>query len=279
MVSESFFNVLNFKQIRSFANRLSQQIGDLIKLSVRLKGFRLYANSIDRIIAILFWKWSILEGFESKYILSKIEPGWTVIDIGANIGFYTVQFSKKVGKNGKVLAVEPSFNNVYLLKKNIRANCLKNVSIIEKAVSSKTGIGKLYLSTGHSGDHRIYNTINKRKYIPIQTITIDNLTKNEKQVDLIKMDIQGAEYLSISGMSRTIKKFPNVKIVSEFSPKLLTESGGKPDQFLDYFLSEGFSLKYFNEKSKNLSRTTKKELLENICIGNNYVSLYLERHE
>ena len=98
MVSESFFNVLNFKQIRSFANRLSQQIGDLIKLSVRLKGFRLYANSIDRIIAILFWKWSILEGFESKYILSKIEPGWTVIDIGANIGFYTVQFSKKVGK-------------------------------------------------------------------------------------------------------------------------------------------------------------------------------------
>ena len=279
MVSESFFNVLNFKQIRSFANRLSQQIGDLIKLSVRLKGFRLYANSIDRIIAILFWKWSILEGFESKYILSKIEPGWTVIDIGANIGFYTVQFSKKVGKNGKVLAVEPSFNNVYLLKKNIRANRLKNVSIIEKAVSSKTGIGKLYLSTGHSGDHRIYNTINKRKYIPIQTITIDNLTKNEKQVDLIKMDIQGAEYLSISGMSRTIKKFPNVKIVSEFSPKLLTESGGKPDQFLDYFLSEGFSLKYFNEKSKNLSRTTKKELLENICIGNNYVSLYLERHE
>jgi FkbM family methyltransferase len=279
MVSESFFNVLNFKQIRSFANRLSQQIGDLIKLSVRLKGFRLYANSIDRIIAILFWKWSILEGFESKYILSKIEPGWTVIDIGANIGFYTVQFSKKVGKNGKVLAVEPSFNNVYLLKKNIRANRLKNVSIIEKAVSSKTGIGKLYLSTGHSGDHRIYNTINKRKCIPIQTITIDNLTKNEKQVDLIKMDIQGAEYLSISGMSRTIKKFPNVKIVSEFSPKLLTESGGKPDQFLDYFLSEGFSLKYFNEKSKNLSRTTKKELLENICIGNNYVSLYLERHE
>ena len=277
MVSESFFNVLNFKQIRSFANGLSHQIGDLIKLSIRLKGFRLYANSIDRILAILFWKWSILEGFESNYILSKIEPGWTVIDIGANIGFYTVQFSKKVGKYGKVFAVEPSLNNVYLLKKNILVNRLKNVSIIEKAISSKTGDGKLYLSKGHSGDHRIYNTMNKRKYIPIQTITIDYLTKNEKQVDLIKMDIQGAEYLSIPGMSTTLKRFPNVKIVSEFSPKLLTESGGSPDQFLDFFLNEGFSLKYFNEKNRNLARTTKMELLENICNGNKYVSLYLER--
>ena len=278
MVLESFFLILNFKKIRSFANRLSHQIGDLITLSIQLKGFRLYANSPDRILALLFWKWSILEGFESNYILNKIEPGWTVIDIGANIGFYTVQFSKKVGKYGKVFAVEPSFNNVYLLKKNVRVNQLKNVHIIEKAVSSKTGDGNLYLSTGHSGDHRIYNTVNKRECIPIQTITIDYLTKNEKQVDLIKMDIQGAEYLSIPGMNRTIKKFPNVKIVSEFSPKLLTESGGSPDQFLDYFLDEGFSLKYFNEKSRNLTRTTKKELLENICIGNSYVSLYLERH-
>ena len=277
MLSDSFFSILNFKKIRPFANRISHQTENLFKLSIKLNGIRLYANSIDRILALIFWKWSILEGFEAEYIIKKIEKNWAVIDIGANIGFYTVQFSKKVGKTGKVIAVEPAKNNIYLLKKTIRKNQLKNVFLISKAVSSNSEMGKLYVSDGHSGDHRIYNTTSNRKSISIKTITIDALTKNEERVDLIKMDIQGAEHFAIKGIQETLKRFPNIIIVTEFSPQMLIESGGNPENFLDFFIDNDFLIKFFNEKRKQLLFATKKELLEKICINSKYVSLYLQR--
>ena len=133
------FNLIsNSKVIRNIFYRLSQKYKGKMEISFLINGFKFYGNSIDRIIAILLWKWSLLEGFESKFVVDKIKSGWTVLDIGANIGFYTIQFSNQVGLNGKVIAVEPAADNLYLLKKNIKVNHLKNVSIIEKAISSKS---------------------------------------------------------------------------------------------------------------------------------------------
>jgi FkbM family methyltransferase len=277
MVSDLFFRILNFKSIRHFANRLSHQIDDLIQIKIQLKGIRLCANSIDRFLAIIFWKYSVLEGFESKYILNIIKPGWTVLDIGANIGYYTVQFAKKVKSNGKVIAVEPFDNNLHLLNKNIKLNQIHNVEIIPKAISSKSGIAKLYISEGHAGDHRIYNTINGRKTVPIETITIDDLVHKRDRVDLIKMDIQGAEHFALDGMKQTLSKNPKINIVTEFSPSMLRESGGNPEKFIDFFIEKGFLIKYFNEKRNLLLKTTKEELINNICKNNNYVSLYIEQ--
>tara|TARA_B100001971_G_scaffold214029_1_gene249370 strand:- start:912 stop:1661 length:750 start_codon:yes stop_codon:yes gene_type:complete len=247
-----------------------------MEISFLINGFKFYGNSIDRIIAILLWKWSLLEGFESKFVVDKIKSGWTVLDIGANIGFYTIQFSNQVGLNGKVIAVEPAADNLYLLKKNIKVNHLKNVSIIEKAISSKSQNSRLYFAHGHQGDHRIYNTNETREYTPIETITIDDLIKDETRLDLIKMDIQGAEHLAILGIKQTVKKYRNIKIISEFSPKLISDAGGNPYDFLDYFIKEGFHIKYFDEKNKMIIKTTKKDLIK-LCTGAKYVSLYLER--
>ncbi len=271
------FNLIsNSKVIRNIFYRLSQKYKGKMEISFLINGFKFYGNSIDRIIAILLWKWSLLEGFESKFVVDKIKSGWTVLDIGANIGFYTIQFSNQVGLNGKVIAVEPAADNLYLLKKNIKVNHLKNVSIIEKAISSKSQNSRLYFAHGHQGDHRIYNTNETREYTPIETITIDDLIKDETRLDLIKMDIQGAEHLAILGIKQTVKKYRNIKIISEFSPKLISDAGGNPYDFLDYFIKEGFHIKYFDEKNKMIIKTTKKDLIK-LCTGAKYVSLYLER--
>ena len=277
MFSEFFFNILNFRNIRSIANRISHEIGNSLNFSIMIKGFTFFANSLDRILALIFWRLSILEGFESQYVLKKIKHGWTVLDIGANIGFYTLQFSRKVGSEGRVFAVEPSENNLNLLKINIKKNQINNVEVVPKAISSKSEIAKLYISEGHAGDHRIYNANNNRKAVSVETITIDDLAAKEKRVDLIKMDIQGAEHFALNGMKKTLIKYPNLIIVTEFSPKMLTESGGNPEKFMDFFIEKDFSVKYFDEKRNKLLETTKEELINNICINNNYVSLYIER--
>ncbi|MDP7197788.1 MAG: hypothetical protein QF864_16590, partial [SAR202 cluster bacterium] len=67
-----------------------------------------------------------------------------------------------------------------------------------------------------------------------------------------------------------------IKIISEFSPKLISDAGGNPYDFLDYFIKEGFHIKYFDEKNKMIIKTTKKDLIK-LCTGAKYVSLYLER--
>tara|TARA_Y100001970_G_scaffold294299_1_gene450052 strand:+ start:7425 stop:8258 length:834 start_codon:yes stop_codon:yes gene_type:complete len=277
MFSEWFFRLLNFRGIRHFANRLSSLPTGYFKVGLNIGDIRLYANSLDRFLAIIFWKLSLLEGFESKYLLKIIRPGWTILDIGANIGFYTIQFAKAVNKNGIVFAVEPANNNIDMLKKNIEINEVKNVRIINKAISSKTDSGELFLSEGHSGDHRIYETNEKRESVIVNTITVDAIVNNEKRVDLIKMDIQGAEHLAIQGMNETIDRFPNIIIVTEFSPSMLNSSGGNPIKFVQYFVDKGFKIKFFDEKKKSLQSTNIEALMNQICIYDRYVSLFLKR--
>lgn len=277
MFSEWFFRLLNFKGIRYLANSLSYLTTGYFEVGLNIGDIRLYANSLDRFLAIIFWKLSLLEGFESKYLLKIIKPGWTILDIGANIGYYTIQFSKTLNGNGIIFAVEPAENNINMLKKNIETNKAKNVRVIDKAISSETDSGKLFLSQGHNGDHRIYKTKEKRASVTVNTITVDDILNNEKRVDLIKMDIQGAEHLAIQGMNETLDRFHDIIIVTEFSPSLLKSSGGNPIKFVQYFVDKGFKIKFFDEKKKSLQSTNIEALMNQICINDRYVSLFLKR--
>src|SRR5207245_2930011 len=90
----------------------------------------------------------------TAYLMKLIESGMVVVDIGANVGYYTLLAAEKVGSHGKVLAFEPEPSRYALLEKNVRANDLKNVIPVQKAVSNKTGAARLYLDPRHnSGDH------------------------------------------------------------------------------------------------------------------------------
>ncbi len=84
----------------------------------------------------------------------NIHTGDTVVDIGANIGYYTLLMSNLVGNGGKVFAFEPEPKNFEILQKNLELNQIKNVIVEQKAVSEFSGIGFLELSSD-SGQHRI----------------------------------------------------------------------------------------------------------------------------
>ena len=99
----------------------------------------------------------IYEPLETEFVKKEVKKGNVVLDIGANIGYYTLIFAKLVGENGKVFAFEPDPTNFALLKKNVEMNGYKNVVLVQRAVSNKTGKLKLYLCEDNPGDHRIYN--------------------------------------------------------------------------------------------------------------------------
>ena len=269
-----FLDIIRLRPVVRFFIKIN---GNKFNTSLIVKGKKMYAETIDRAIALYSWKSSTLEAFEYNFLQDLIQPGFTILDVGANIGFYTMMFADKTGVSGKVIAVEPDESNCKILRKNIAVNNINNVSLCEKAIYSRSGELKLYISDYHMGDHRVYNSKEKRKTVTIKSVTIDDLVEKENRLDLIKFDIQGAEYHALLGMNETFKKFRNLKIISEFSPFLLKESGSDPQKFLDIFLFQGFSLKYFDEKRKVLKKTNKEELLDHICTGKTYVSLFLER--
>ena len=204
----------------------------------------------------------IFEPFETEVVKKEIKKGDVVLDIGANIGYYTLIFAKLVGKEGKVFAFEPDPTNFSLLKKNVEINDYKNVILVKKAVSNKTGKIKLYLCGDNQGDHRIYDSHDNRHWIQIEAIRLDDYFKNYNgKINFIKMDIQGAEGGAAQGMFNLLKK-NNVKIVTEVWPIGLKRFGTDAEEYLKLLAELGFRLYEINEREKKIKPVNIPELLE-----------------
>jgi precorrin-6B methylase 2 len=135
------------------------------------------------------------------FILNNLKPGDTFIDVGANIGYYTILASKLVGVNGRVLAIEPVPQTANILKINLLLNKANNVTLIEKAAWNTVGKLRIKLPKGWFGLASLFRD--------------DGW---EIEVDTIPLD--GAEYEVLQGSTRLLQ---NTKmVILEFSRK--TES-------------------------------------------------------
>ena len=128
-----------------------------------------YVNSVDRLIAAQLWKRSALSGFEAELYRKAVKEGMTVLEIGANIGFFTLLFSRLAGEKGKVFAFEPDPDNFRLLEKNAQANGCTNTVCVKKAVSDRTGTEQLFVSEEHRGDHRLFDSHDGRPSVEVET--------------------------------------------------------------------------------------------------------------
>ncbi len=246
-------------------------------LSLSVNGQIFYAHTLDRFIALLLLKFGLLEKREIDLFKKTVKKGWTVLDIGANIGYPSLLFSKLVGEGGRVIAFEPDKNNIQMLKKNIEVNNCKNITVVPMAVSDHTGVGTLYISDSHSGDHRIYDLRGeKRKTLKIDTIRLDDYFKSGSKIDFIQMDVQGAEALVFKGMNRLINENKKISILLEFWPEGLRKIGFSPIGFLKMIEQMGFQLAYINENNGAISIISIKECME-MCRGSYDISLFLRR--
>lgn len=208
----------------------------------------------------------VCEPFETEVLKKEIEKGDVVLDLGANIGYYTLIFAKLVGQKGKVYAFEPDPDNFALLAKNVGINGYKNVILVQKAVSNKNGKIKLFLSEDNTEGHIIYDLNDGRKSIEIESVRLNDYFKNyDGTIDFIKMDIEGAEGEAVCGMSDLLKK--NVKIATEFNPSLLKGSGMGPEKYLKLLIKHGFKLYHLDEQEKKIEPVNIPKLLEKYSPG------------
>jgi len=229
---------------------------------VDVQGQKMFLDPKDALLLSIIGAY---EPFETELMKKEIKKGDVVLDLGANIGYYTLIFAKLVGEEGKVFAFEPEPDNFSLLKKNVEINGYKNVTLLQKAVSDKTGKLKLYIDKDCIACHSIYPLPPQdgSQSIEIEAIRLDDYFENyDGKIDFIKMDIEGAEKEAIQGMSSLLKKNKNVKIVSEFNPPTLKQGGIEPEEYLELLTGFGFKLYEVSEQEKKIKPVDIPKFLE-----------------
>lgn len=238
---------------------------ELIFLKIQ-DSFFMYLNSNDQGIALPLIKFGIYEGYETRIFKDLISPESTVIDIGANVGYYTLLAASAL-KNGFVYSFEPVIDNYELLIKNIEVNKFYNVKTFQKAVSNEKKKIKIFIDEKNLGNHSLAgnNVPNNMGFVEVESVTLDSIFNNLSEAIgdniVIKMDTQGAEGLVVGGADKLLSK-KNIKILMEFWPKGLRNMGTDPLGLLNKLQGYGFEIKLINEKTRSLENLTKNDIIE-----------------
>jgi FkbM family methyltransferase len=223
------------------------------------------------------------EPYETELILRQAKDCNVVIDVGANIGYYTILLAKKIGNNGKVFAFEPDSTNFSILEKNIKANKLKNVVSIKAAVSNKNGAHYLYKSEDNLGDHKLsppQSSFKKEKVLKekIRTIRLDDYFKKlEQKINLIKIDTQGWEPEVFLGAKKIIGKDKPI-IFFEYSPASYKEAKLDGQKMMKWL--KGIYKKIFwIDEWLYIYKVLDKKRIDQICASNKtgYADIWVKK--
>lgn len=175
-----------------------------------------------------------------KYCLQYLDKERDAIDIGANVGFYTVLFAKNLNSK-KVLSIEPTQNALKYLYKNIQLNKIEDkVIVFEGAVSDEYGNTEIKILEGREEYSTLggwsHPSISKEKYVfqKVKVETIDNLVMQYSlEPGFMKVDVEGVELLVFEGSQKVLETYRPV-ILSELSNPLLKENGSSSTEVIDF---------------------------------------------
>lgn len=247
----------------------------VIPQQVDIGGVLVMLNPNDPVVSSAL-SLGIYEQYETALITELVQPGMKVLDIGANVGYYTALLARQVGPTGSVMAFEPEPGNYNILCRTVEANNFAHVHTMRGAVASATGESLLYLSLQNQGDHRLYAT-KGRGSISVPIISIDSYLSEESTLDFVKMDIQGSEGLALRGMRESLRRSPNVQILTEFWPEGLMQAGTDPLTFLEMLSELEFRLWEVDEQRETLVPVSDFAALIARNPGRSYTNLLCSR--
>lgn len=187
---------------------LSHVRGSDYMLVPDVNGFAMLVSSNQLGIGPELAIYHVHEPITTKLIQGFVNEGDVVLDIGANIGYYSLLLSRLVGDDGLVIAVEPDPMNMDLLKLNLRINRIANVQTVHAAISDCEATALLFLSN-RANWHSLKPTSHATgRTIEVRTTTIDALvSKMAVHVALIRMDIEGHEWQALRGAAQTLQRY------------------------------------------------------------------------
>lgn len=185
------------------------------------------------------------ENAETAFVQRILRREMTVLDIGANRGYYTMLASKKVGKGGRVMAFEPSPRDRRFLKANLLMNRCKNVIVEPIALGSESGEADLHIVQGYStGCHclRRPDTMHRVERVRVKVRTLDGYMEANgiQQADFVKMDIEGGELEVLKGATKLLTRQPRPVILCELFEKRTRPWGYPASDIVQHLEKLGF---------------------------------------
>ncbi len=196
----------------------------------------------------------------------RLHRGSTFVDIGANIGYETLYGAHLVGDSGHVYAFEPIPHLVSQIKESIALNAFSNITVIEKAAGNKDGYETIYLHDEDAGLTSITNKNGASHSVSIDVTMLDKELAHIKNVDVIKLDVEGYEYEALQGGKNTIATYTPT-IIFEFSPHLYEQDyKGKSIDILTFLDSLGYSIYAIDTLHTKIPKENFTSLIEKILI-------------
>lgn len=206
---------------------------------------RLFIDLSDRVIGLNIIR-GRYEPNEIEFVRQTVRPGQTALDIGANIGYFTITMAGLVGPSGRVYAFEPLDENADLLQRSITENSFENIVTLERvAVGQSSGTASLFFATStiNSGgaylvkDHM--EASESHKIRAVKVIFIDGYNFR-RPISFIKLDIEGAEPLALNGAEEILRTDRPI-ILSEVHPTQLKKvSACTPGAFISAMNARGY---------------------------------------
>lgn len=185
---------------------------------------------------------------ETILLRELLRPGQTFVDVGANWGYFTLVGASCVGASGRVIAVEADPRACRALEANLSRNRLTSVTVAEAAADAATGTMELRSYGTDSDDYSRYGvvwteqSVHGMRFFTVRTRTLDDILDEAgvSRIDLLKLDIEGAEGQALAGLDRRLRAGAVECLLVELHPELLRERGESPRAIVDAICARGF---------------------------------------
>lgn len=220
---------------------------------IRVQGMILHHHGVHESKNILRIASKEYEQSMTERFISLLEPGHNVVDVGAYIGYYTLLAARGVGPSGHVWAFEPFPETCALLEQNLVANSLcDRVSIAQVAVSRDTQRAKFYLHWNPTRASLVYRSgLKGARVISVPTIALDQFfaERNNPRIDVVKIDVEGAELDVLEGMKGLVDRNPRLRLFVEYNPVTMAAAGIGAYEFIRELYQVGFGRVYVLERN------------------------------
>ena len=209
-------------------------LGDGVVLARILGRHKIFLRSSDRGFACHVMLDGFWEMWLTQFLANHVKPGMTVVDVGANFGYFTLLLGDAVGETGHVIAVEPNPDTAALLQETILLNGHgQRTRVVPHALGATAGHGWLYSPRGEPKNATLVDRedLPGGRTIDVTTVTLDEVALPCKKVDLVKIDAEGGEIAIAAGMRRLIAR-DRPMITLEFNPARYADPGSFLNEML-----------------------------------------------
>jgi len=187
--------------------------GDVVQVDADVGPMLLHAD--DLVITPAIRRHGTWDPAEAAFLRSAIEPGDTVVDCGANVGYFTLLAAHATGPTGLVVAVEPEPRNLALLRANVWLQGLDNVEVLPVAAGTKRGfLGLREVDAQNTGAYEAHDDWEPDDRI-VPSLALDEVLGG-MAVDVVKVDVQGSDHDVIGGMREALGRSPGAVVLTEF---------------------------------------------------------------